>query len=120
MNSRGGGRCRGGGEGARWRWQLLLSNCVALLEHLVYDVCRIAHTTPVSTVIAWVSGSNMQTEVLDKIGKRGEDSIPEREEGGRERGKKDGRRMGERKRGMNGSGGRRRGSKKNEEKQGKM
>ena len=91
MNSRGGGRCREGGEGARWRWQLLLSNCGALLEHLVYDVCRVAHTTPVFTVIAWVSGSNMQTEVLDKIGKRGEDSIPEREEGGRERGKKDGR-----------------------------
>ena len=90
MNSRGGGRCRGGGGGARQRWQSLLSNCAALLEHLVYDVCRVAHTTPVSAVIAWVSGSDMQTKELYKIGERAEGSIPEREgerEGGREGGR---------------------------------
>ena len=95
MNSRGGGRCRGGG-GVRRRWQSLLSNCAALLEHLVYDVCRVAHTTPVSAVIAWVSGSDMQTKVLYKIGERAEGSIPEREgerEGGREGGRKGGRKV---------------------------
>ena len=98
MNSRGGGRCRGGGGVVRQRWQSLLSNCAALLEHLVYDVCSVAYTTPVSAVIAWVSGSDMQTEVLDKIGERAEGSIPEREgeregrrKGGKEKGREGGR-----------------------------
>ena len=39
-------------------WQLL-SNCGAFLEHLVHDVCHVAHTTPMGAVIAWVSWSDM-------------------------------------------------------------
>ena len=77
MNGRGGGRCRGGVGGARRRWQSLLSNCAALLQHLVHDICHVVYTTPVGAVIAWVSGSDMHTKVLDNIGERGEGSIPE-------------------------------------------
>ena len=63
----------------------MLSNRAVLLEHLVHDICHVVYTTPVGTVIAWVSGSDMHTKVLDKIGERGEGSIPE-SEGGREGG----------------------------------
>ena len=63
----------------------MLSNRAVLLEHLVHDICHVVYTTPVGMVIAWVSGSDMHTKVLDKIGERGEGSIPE-SEGGREGG----------------------------------